>query len=110
MSIAVTSEDLPAAIHNQIGWCYLLTVTDDSTPRVIAIAPHWSPGGALTAEVGRGTANNVRARPNVTLVYPPVAAEGMSLIVDGVATVDDVMLSFTPSTAVMHRPAISGTS
>ncbi len=109
MSIAVTIDDLPAAIHGQIGWCYLLTVTDDSTPRVIAIAPHWSPGGTLTADVGRGTAANLRARPNVTLVYPPVTAEGMSLIVDGVAEVDDVTMSFAPSTAVMHRPAISGT-
>ncbi len=108
MSIAVTLADLPAAIDQQIGWCYLLTVTDDSQPRVIAIAPTWSVGGVLSAEVGRGTAANVQARPNVTLVYPPAsAADGMTLIIDGSASMDGSTVSFLPGTAVMHRPAVA---
>jgi len=40
-------------------------------------------------------------------VYPPATADGLSLIVDGSATVDGTIVSFLPSTAVMHRPAIA---
>jgi hypothetical protein len=106
MSIAVEIDDLPAAIEQQIGWCYLLTVADDGQARVLAIAPEWAVGGVLRAEVGGRTAANVSARPNVTLVYPPGAADGLSLIVDGSATIDGSTFSFEPATAVMHRPAI----
>lgn len=106
MSIAVTIDDLPAAIDQQIGWCYLLTVADDGQARVLAIAPEWAIGGVLRADVGGRTASNVQARPDVTLVYPPAAAFGLSLIVDGTATVEGSTMSFEPSTAVMHRPAI----
>ena len=107
MSIAVTLADLPAAIDQQIGWCYLLTVSADNGPRVIAITPAWSVGGALSADVGRGAAANVQARPNVTLVYPPASADGMTLIIDGSASVDGTTVSFLPATAVMHRPAVA---
>ncbi len=107
MSIAVTIDDLPAAIEQQVGWCYLLTVADDGQARVLAIAPEWVVGGVLQADVGGRTAANIVARPDVTLVYPPARAEGLSLIVDGTARVDGSTISFEPSTAVMHRPAIS---
>ena len=110
MSIAVPIDDLPAAIEQQIGWCYLLSVTDRSEPRVLAIAPHWAVGGVLRADLGGGTAANVRARPNCTLVYPPAYAEGLSLIVDGTATIDGVTMSFEPATAVMHRAVVASPS
>lgn len=106
MSIAVEIDDLPAALEQQIGWCYLLTVADDGQPRVLAIAPQWAVGGVLRSEIGARTASNVRARPEVTLVYPPARPDGLSLIVDGTAVVDGSVLSFEPATAVLHRPAI----
>ena len=108
MSIAVEIDDLPAAIEQQIGWCYLLSVTDEGQARVIAIEPQWAVGGVLQSEVGGRTAGNVRARPEITLVFPPAAADGYSLIVDGTAAVDGNVVSFEPFTAVLHRPAIAG--
>ena len=107
MSIAVTIDDLPAAIDAQIGWCYLLNVGDDGAPRVLAIVPEWSMGGTLRAEVGARTAANVAARSRITLVYPPASAAGLSLIIDGEATVDGTTVAFLPVTAVMHRSAIA---
>jgi len=109
MSIAVEIDDLPAAIEQQIGWCYLLSVTDAGQARVVAIAPQWVMGGVLQAEVGGRTAANVSARPEITLVFPPATADGYSLIVDGTATVAGNVVLFEPFTAVLHRPAIAGT-
>lgn len=106
MSIAVEIDDLPAAIEHQVGWCYLLTVADDGQARVLAVAPEWAVGGVLRVELHGRTASNVAARPNVTLVYPPADPNAMSLIVDGTAVLDGSTMSFEPSTAVMHRPAI----
>lgn len=108
MSVAVDLTDLPTAIAAQIGWCYLLTVSDDGQPRVLAVAPDLAADGVLRFEVGRGTAANVAARPAVTLVYPPSAAAAMSLIVDGAATVDGAVVAFAPTWAVMHRSAVHG--
>ena len=109
MSIAVSIDDLPAAISAQIGWCYLLTVSEQGQARVLAIAPQWdSRRASLRAEVGRGTAANVSAHPEVSMVWPPAAPDGYSLIADGAATVDGLVVTFRPVTAVLHRPATTG--
>ncbi|MEI7753490.1 MAG: pyridoxamine 5'-phosphate oxidase family protein [Actinomycetota bacterium] len=108
MSVVVSLAELPAAIERQIGWCYLLTVSDQSSARAVAIAPAWGhESGTLTAEVGRRTADNAAARPSVSMVWPPADPYGYSLIVDGTVQVHDVTITFTPTSAVMHRPAIS---
>ncbi len=107
MSVVVTLADLPVAIDVQIGWCYLLTVSDDAEARVVAIAPVWDHTGTyLHAEVGRRTAANVALHPKVSLVWPPAAADGYSLIADGVAAVDGTIVRFEPMSAVLHRPAV----
>ncbi|MCU1364859.1 MAG: hypothetical protein JWL72_2149 [Ilumatobacteraceae bacterium] len=106
MSVAVDLAALPAAIAAQIGWCYLLTVSDDGQARVLAVAPQVSDDGALMFEVGKGTAGNVAARPSITVVYPPAVATAMSLIVDGTATVDGSSVTLVPTWAVMHRSAV----
>ena len=110
MSLAVTIEQLPTAIETQIGWCYLLTTSDQALPRILAITPEWDGStGTLRATVSGGTAASVTARPTVTLLYPPAQPTGMSLIVDGAGTIepsdDGPILHFTPATAVLHRPA-----
>jgi hypothetical protein len=110
MSIPVAIPDLAAALDD-FGWAYLLTVKDDLRPHTVAVSPTWS-GEALVMEVGRGTAANATARPSVSLCYPPAEAGGYSLIVDGAATVqksaEGSVVSFQPSTAVLHRPAPPG--
>ncbi len=107
MSVVVSLGDLPTAVAGQIGWCYLLTVSDTGQARVLAIAPQWVDNGlALRAEVGRSTAENAASRASVSMVWPPAVAHGFSLIADGVAEVDGRTLTFRPSSAVLHRPAI----
>jgi hypothetical protein len=111
MSIPVAIPDLAAATSNR-GWAYLLTVRDDLRPHIVAVTPTWE-GERLVMAVGRGTARNAEERPAVTLCYPPVDADGYSLIVDGVASVRDDTdgersVAVEPSDAVLHRPAPAG--
>jgi hypothetical protein len=108
MSIPVAIPDLAAALDDY-GWAYLLTVKNDLRPHTVAVSPTWS-GAALVMEAGRRTVANAAARAEITLCYPPPDADGYSLIVDGVATVDAdaSVITFAPSTAVLHRPAPAG--
>jgi hypothetical protein len=92
------------------GWCYLLTVSDDGRPHLLALRPTVVEDGAerrLRLVTGGGSAcRNARTRPAVTLVFPPGEhSDGFSLVVDGEATVVDVTVDVRPSDAVLHRPA-----
>ena len=65
--------------------------------------------GVIRALVGRGAAANAVARPDVVVLWAP-AADGFSLIADGVAAVNGEPRGDTPITievlsAVRHRPA-----
>ena len=57
--------------------------------------------------IGRHTFANVDDNPIATLVWPPVAAGGYSLIVDGAVSADEpaATVSVTPTKAILHRPA-----
>ena len=103
VSIPVAIPDLEAATV-EYAWAYLLTVRDDLRPHVVAVTPVWR-DGSLEMDVGRGTGRNAAERPAVTLCYPPVQEGGYSLIVDGDASVSDQTVRFTPTGAVLHRPA-----
>lgn len=108
MSIPVTIAQLPDAINTQIGWCYLLSVSEQGHPRVVATTTTWSADGlSLNVHVGQGTAANIGARPAVTLVWAPLDPSGMSLIVDGVGVVKDLAVTIQPTSGVMHRSAIA---
>ena len=107
MSIPVAIEDLAAAT-GEYGWAYLLTVRDDLRPHIVAVTPVWD-GDRMVMSVGRGTARNAVARSAISLCYPPVVDGGYSLIVDGVAAVDgEATVRFSPTGAVLHRPAAEG--
>ena len=108
MSIPVDLAELASAIEGY-GWAYLLTVRDDRRPHVVAVSPVWS-DDTLVFDVGRGSAANAANGPEVTLCYPPIEADGYSLIVDGAAAVGAASgtIAFTPSKAVLHRPAPVG--
>ncbi len=117
MSIPVAIDDLAAAIE-QYGWAYLLTVRDDLRAHIVAVRPAWD-GGELVMEVGRGTARNASERRAVSLCYPPTEPDGYSLIIDGDASVEGApvegasvegasVVRFTPTGAVLHRPAPAG--
>ena len=105
MSIAVPLEELAERLA-AYRWGYLVTVRDDGRAQSLAI-PTLLDDGALVAAVGRGTAANALARPNVTLLFPGSTGEEFSLIVDGDAVVDDDRIAVTPTWAVLHRPALT---
>lgn len=107
MSIEVSIDDLMAQV-GEWGFCYLLTVSDDERPHLLALRPtvvaDHTP--ALRFEVGGGRAGrNASARPDVSLVFPPRDDGGMSLVVDGVARVDGPTVDVVPTRAVLHRAA-----
>lgn len=84
---------------------YLLS-TSDGRIKAITVEPEVRDGGVLVVRgPGRGTSANIAANPQVTLVFPPLAPRGFSLLVDGTAELDGDDAVITPSSAVLHRPA-----
>ena len=83
---------------------YLLTVSDDARPHVVAVAAAWE-GAALAMGAGKRSATNAAARPQVSLLWPPNEPGGYSLIVDGTAASDGARITVKPTRAVLHRPA-----
>jgi hypothetical protein len=110
MSVAVGLERLRAEIERfEIG-PYLLTVADDDRPHCNAVDLSWI-GDELVMPAGNRTLANARARPAVSLLWPPSAPGGYSLIVDAtVVAADgtgqgDNSITARPTRAVLHRPA-----
>lgn len=104
MSIAVPLDELASTLA-AYPWGYLVTVGDDSRARSLAVPTEWR-DGVLHMDAGRGTRANATARTDVTMVFPHPDAGGYSLIIDGDAQVRDERIVFTPSYAVLHRPAL----
>ena len=107
MSIAVELDALRDAIADQAAFAYLLTVSDESTPHLVAVTPTWA-GDALACSAGKTSVHNAGARSRISLVWPPLAVGGYSLIVDGDASVGDGTVTLQPTRAVLHRPAPGG--
>ena len=105
MSKEVPLGDLAATIGDY-DFAYVLTVSDDQRPHLVAIRPVVGDSGDLEVAVGRTTIANAAARPQLTLVFPPVDDGGFSLVVDAVASDrGDGSLRLRPTWAVLHRPA-----
>lgn len=108
MSVAVEPRDLASVAAEHGSTAFVLTVGDDGRTRVIHVGVDIDPKGVIRAVVGRGAAANALARPDVVVLWSP-AADGYSLIADGVAAVDGEPRGDTPITievfsAVRHRP------
>ena len=69
MSIPVPLERLRAAIAERGAQAYLLTVTEDGRPHAVHGSVRWD-GDVLATDVGKRTAGNVGARPDVSLLFP----------------------------------------
>jgi hypothetical protein len=88
------------------GFAYLLTVSDDQRAHAVAVQPRLDGRVLYVDGLGERTRANVEARPDVTLLFPPVEQGGYSLIVDGRASLTgDTGASVVPAHAVLHRPA-----
>jgi hypothetical protein len=106
MSIRVSVDDLADALAAH-PWGYLITIDDQLCPRIIAVATELADGG-LRCRTGESARANVRARPRVTMVFPPADHVGYSLIVDGTAELHTEAIVVRPHGAVLHRPAPVG--
>lgn len=106
MTVPVSLDQLKEEVARFGSSPYLLTVTDDHRAHAVSVQVAWDDAGeALTMGAGRSTGANARARPDVTLLWPPYEPGGYSLIVDGSATVTDELV-FRPRKAVLHRSAV----
>jgi hypothetical protein len=105
VSVTIPVADLFADV-DRWGFGYLVTVSDDGRTHVLALIPENVRDSVLRFDAGGGRAcRNALARPAVTIVFPPADAGGMSLIVDGSATVVGPVIDVVPANAVLHRPA-----
>lgn len=107
MSIPVELTALADEITRYGDAAFVLTVGDDERVHV-AHERVRAEGAVLRVRAGRTTRANANARPAVTLLWPPIEPEGMSLIVDAESfesgAEDDLHL--VPKSAVLHRPAL----
>ncbi len=104
MSIPVALADLDE-VMGRFGPAYLVTVDDEGRPRILAVTPRWVDGAVVVAGLGRSTRVNVSARPEVTVLWPPAAADSEhTLIVDGTARLDDdeTTAIIAPGAAILH--------
>ncbi|HTL84253.1 MAG TPA: hypothetical protein VL856_03670, partial [Acidimicrobiia bacterium] len=88
-------------------YAYLLTVADDGRPHAVALRMTIGEG-EIVCDAGKTSCKNASARPDVSLLWPPVDVADYSLIVDGTATVSGSSVRITPTRAVRHRPAPDG--
>ena len=109
VSYAVEPRDLASVATEHGPTAFVLTVGDDGRTRIIHVKVDIDDWGVIRAVVGRGAAANAVDRPDVVVLWSP-AADGFSLIADGVASVDgeprpDTPLTIEVFSAVRHRPA-----
>jgi hypothetical protein len=110
MSIEVPLAELVEAV-SPYPWGYLLAVSSDGQARVLSVPTDYR-DGRFHLEAGARTVAAAVANPSVTIVLPPSDGRRYSLIVDGIATVDEGAqpggtIRVTPQRAVLHRPALS---
>lgn len=109
MSVAVPIDELADELARW-DFCYLLTVSDDRRPHLVALRPDVVTVEGKTVlrfDAGGGRAGrNAAQRPQVSVVFPPTeTTDGFSLVVDGTATVEGNDVDVQPTSAVLHRPA-----
>lgn len=105
MSIPVDIDRLAAVVADYSA-AYLLTTRADGRVKAVWAEPAVT-DGVLILQPSKGSAANLAGNPRATLLFPPPAPKGYTLLVDGVATADapEAEIRFTPHTAVLHRPA-----
>ncbi len=103
MSIPVEISRLAEALAD-FGSGYLLTASADGRVKAVTVDPEVV-GGVVRCASSRGSAANLAANPQATLVLWPREPHGHSLLVDGTAVATEDAIELTPASAVLHRPA-----
>ncbi len=110
MSVPVGLDQLRDAVGGFDRDPYLVTVDPDGRPRGVAVSVRWR-GDVLVMAPGARTRRNAADRPLVSLLWPPPAPGGYTLIVDARVEPDDAgsdpdaLLVVRPTSGVLHRPA-----
>jgi hypothetical protein len=113
MSVPVALEGLREEIDHHGSVAYFLSVGDDGRPHTVQLVVALVDGGELVVHPGNSTVRNAEARPLVSVLWPPTAVGGYSLIVDGTVSAvsgggdGENSISVQPTKAVLHRPAKS---
>jgi len=105
----VDFERLAAALPDY-PYAYLITVGDDYRVHTVTVEPQLREEMLDVGLIGGSTRNNLTQRSDVTLLWPPPAPGGYSLIVDGRAQATEsgaetVHLGVVPTRALLHRDA-----
>jgi hypothetical protein len=108
MSIPVEPDQLQAELERYGYSAFLLTVRDDETTHVAHMTFRFDQGN-LRCPTSRSAARNVEQRPRVVVLWPPREPDGYSMIVDADCIVDEDELCVTPTSGVLHRPAVPST-
>ena len=88
------------------GFAYLITIADGDRIHTSVVHPTVGAESLTMAAPSSRVQANASQRPKVSLVWPPQEPNGYSLIVDGVAELDDDTLRVVPTRAIQHRPEI----
>ncbi len=105
MSIKVALDELTDALDGLGDACFLLTTNEDQSPHP-ANVPVQFDGERFILSAGKRSCRNCAERAAITLLWPAGAAGAMSLLVDGVATVEsdeDGRVTIEPTGAIWHR-------
>lgn len=102
MSVKVDLDKLADTLGD-FSFAYLITVGDDLRAHTVTVDLDFDGGALHIASIGTSTRRNATAHPGVTLLWPPSAPGGYTLIVDGAAAISDTGLRVEPTGAVLHR-------
>jgi hypothetical protein len=107
VTMKVELDELAARLA-EYTFAYLVTVGDEGRAHLLAVLPEISGDTLTIGGVGKHSLANVDTHPTATLVWPPAAPDGFSLIVDGAASAGDgeSEIVVTPTKAILHRPAV----
>ena len=97
-----------AAALTDYPYAYLITVDDGYRVHTVTVAPTLRDGYFDVGPIGGHTRDNLTRRSDVTLLWPPTAPGGYSLIVDGHALHTEpgsASPRIVPDRALLHRDA-----
>lgn len=104
MSVKVDLDKLGATLADY-AFAYLITVSDDHQAHTVAVDPVLTDGVFEFGPARNSTRRNLADHTGVTLLWPPLTPDGLTLIVDGHGAVIDDVLRVVPERAVLHRKA-----
>jgi hypothetical protein len=107
MSVPVDLAQLTQTLRD-FGEGYLLTVGGGPRAHAVTVRPVLDGDALRVGGLGRRTRTNLEKAPEATLLYPPLAPGGYSLIIDGRVEDRDGVAVVVPERAVLHRPAEPG--